>query len=251
MRLHDKVVVITGAGNGIGAAFARRFAAEGAHVVLGDREADAVHAVAAAAGGVAAAGDMTAESDVNALAELAMTTHGRVDLWFSNAGISAPKTPGVIPDDAQWDRMWRLHVMAHVYAARAVVPAMLARGDGYLLQTVSRVALGTHPDKAAYAVTKHASLALGEWLAAHLRPRGVRVSCFCPGAMRTRMLLANDFAPDDPKLARALTPEQVADLVVVGIAEERFLILTPDANLRPVAARADDYDGWLDSLVRF
>jgi NAD(P)-dependent dehydrogenase (short-subunit alcohol dehydrogenase family) len=247
LQLNEKVVVITGAGSGIGEGCARRFAEAGARVVLADIQADQVHAVAKSVGGIALAGDTTREADVQAIGSLAMSTYGRVDMWFSNAGISSPKRPGEIPADEVWERMWRLHVMAHVYAARAVLPSMLERGDGYLLQTVSRVALGIHPGKAAYSVTKHASLALGEWLATHYRPRGIKVSCFCPGAMKTKMLLANDYAADDPVLAKALSPEQVADLLVTGIAAERFLILTPDASLRPLAARVTDYDAWLDS----
>jgi NAD(P)-dependent dehydrogenase (short-subunit alcohol dehydrogenase family) len=247
LQLRDKVVVITGAGSGIGEGCARRFADGGAHVVLADIMAEEVQAVAMATGGVGLGADMTREEDVRAVASLAESTYGRVDIWFSNAGISSSKRPGEIPADAEWERMWRLHVMAHVYAARAVLPSMLERGDGYLLQTVSRVALAVHPGKAAYSVTKHASLALGEWLAIHYRPRGIKVSCFCPGAMRTPMLLANDLAADDPVLERALSPEQVADLLIAGIAEERFLILTPDASARPLAARATDYEAWLDS----
>jgi NAD(P)-dependent dehydrogenase (short-subunit alcohol dehydrogenase family) len=247
LQLKDKVVVITGAGSGIGAGCARGFAAEGAHVVLVDIGAAEVQVVAQATGGAGLAADMTREADVRAVASLALSTYGRVDLWFSNAGISSSKRPGQIPGDEEWDRMWRLHVMAHVYAARAVLPSMLGRGDGYLLQTVSRVALAVHPGKAAYSVTKHASLALGEWLAIHYRPRGIKVSCFCPGAMRTPMLLANDFAADDPVLRRALSPEQVAHILVAGIAEERFLILTPDSSVRPLAMRAKDYEAWLDS----
>ncbi len=246
MQLRDKVVVITGAASGVGAGCATRFADEGAHVVLADIQASGVHARAKAIGGVGLAADMTREEDVRALASLAESTYGRIDIWFSNAGISSPRRPGELPDDDEWERMWRLHVMAHVYAARAVLPSMLARGDGYLLQTVSRVALAAHPGKAAYSVTKHASLSLGEWLAIHYRPKGIKVSCFCPGAMKTPMLLANDLARD--RYERALSPEQVADLLVAGIAEERFLILTPDASLQPLAARAADYDAWLDSI---
>jgi NAD(P)-dependent dehydrogenase (short-subunit alcohol dehydrogenase family) len=250
MQLKHKVAVITGAGNGIGAAFATRFAREGAHVVLTDVEADAVEAVAEQVGGLAVPGDMTLEADVRAVAQAAETEFGRVDVWFSNAGISAPRRPGELPDDAEWQRMWELHVMSHMHAARAVLPGMLERRHGYLLQTVSRVALAAHPGKAAYSVTKHASLALGEWLAMHYRHRGVAVSCFCPGAMRTRMLLANDLPEDDPSLRRALSPEGVADLLVAGIAAERFLILTPDASVRPFAERAKDYDAWLEKEGR-
>jgi short-subunit dehydrogenase len=137
-----------------------------------------------------------------------------------------------------------------VYAARAVLPAMVERGDGYLLQTVSTIALSTQPDKASYSVTKHAALALGEWLALHYRPRGVKVSCFCPGAMMTRMLLSNNFPPDHPVLQQAMTPEQVADLLVRGIDNERFLILTDESDVDALKAKAEDYDDWLNRQLQ-
>jgi short-subunit dehydrogenase len=127
---------------------------------------------------------------------------------------------------------------------------MVERGDGYLLQTVSSVALSTQPDKASYSVTKHAALALGEWLALHYRPRGIKVSCFCPGPMMTRMLLSNDFPADHPVIEQALTPEQVADLLVRGIDSERFLILTAESDVDALRAKADDYDGWLNHQLR-
>ena len=247
MNLAGKVAVITGAGGGIGVGFARRFAAEGARVVLGDIS-EQVLAVASEVGGVGRVGDMTIEADVQALYALAEQTHGRIDIWFSNAGIATPRRPARIPADDEWDRMWRLHVMAHVFASRAVLPTMLERGDGYLIQTVSRVALGAHPGKAAYSVTKHASLALGEWLAIQFRPRGVKVSCFCPGAMQTPMLLANLQSDDDPRYASALTPEAVADILVRGMEAEKFLITTPDAGTAPLEARVADWDAWLGSL---
>jgi short-subunit dehydrogenase len=127
---------------------------------------------------------------------------------------------------------------------------MVERGDGYLLQTVSSVALSTQPDKASYSVTKHAALALGEWLALHYRPRGIKVSCFCPGPMMTRMLLSNDFPTDHPVLEQALTPEQVADLLVRGIDRERFLILTGETDVDALRAKAEDYDEWLNHQLR-
>ena len=247
MKLKDKVVVITGAGNGIGEGFAHRFSAEGAHIVLVDKDADAVRAVAKATGGLGVGADMTIEDEVVNVVRIAESEHGPVDIWFSNAGISTPRLPGVIPANDEWEGMWHLHVMAHLYAARALLPQMVERGDGYLLQTLSKVAIGTHVSKAAYAVTKHAGLALGEWLAIHYRPRGVKVSCFCPGAMRTPMLLRNDFESDDPKLVNALSPEQTADIVVKGIDSERFLILTNEKDVQPFADRANDFDAWLNS----
>jgi NAD(P)-dependent dehydrogenase (short-subunit alcohol dehydrogenase family) len=250
MQLRDKVVVVTGAGNGIGEAFAHRFTAEGARVVISDVESDAVDKVTKATGSVGMVADMTIEEKVQELADLAVDTYGKIDLWFSNAGVAGPPRPGHLPANEVWQMMWQLHVMAHVYAARAVLPAMVERGDGYLLQTVSSVALSTQPDKASYSVTKHAALALGEWLALHYRPRGIKVSCFCPVPMMTRMLLSNDFPTDHPVLEQALTPEQVADLLVRGIDRERFLILTGETDVDALRAKAEDYDEWLNHQLR-
>src|SRR5690606_24723023 len=141
-------------------------------------------------------------------------------------------------------------VMSSVYAARAVLPEMVERGEGYLLQTASGVAFGLQLDKATYSVTKHASLTLCEWLAAHYRPKGVRVSCFCPGPMNTRMLRSNEFGDDHPVMKMALTPEQVADLLVRGIDAEKFLILqSGPADAAPMLLpKAQDYEAWLDGL---
>lgn len=135
--------------------------------------------------------------------------------------------------------------MAHLRAAREVLPAMLDRGDGYLIQTASVVALATQPDKAAYSVTKHAALALAEWLAKTYGPRGIKVSCFCPGPMLTPMLLSNDFPPDHPVLTVAATPDEVADRLVHAIDDERFLILDSALGLESLAAKASDYEKWI------
>ena len=248
MRLGGKVVVVTGSGHGIGEAFAHRFTAEGARVVVTDIDAEATDRVAAAIGSVGLAGDITAEDTVRAVADVARGTYGEIDVWYSNAGMSGPREPGEIQDDARWEQAWNLHVMSHVYAVREVVPAMLERGDGYLLQTASIVSLSAQADKASYSVTKHAALALAEWLAISYRPRGIKVSCFCPGPMLTRMLLSNEYPPDHPVMKTALTPAQVADLLVGAIDAERFLILDNDAALDALRARADDYDGWINRM---
>lgn len=245
MELGGKVAVVTGAGNGIGEAIARRFAAEGAKVVITDIEPDAVARVSGELGVPGIAVDITAEASVQQVAKLARDSHGEIDVWLSNAGVAGPRDPDGLQDDATWDLQWRLHVLAHLYAARAVLPSMLARGDGYLLQTASSVALASQPDKLAYSVTKHAALALSEWLAVHASPRGVKVSCFCPGPMLTRMLAANGFPDDHPAITAALTPEQVADVVVRGITDERFLILTRPGSEQALAEKAADYDAWI------
>jgi NAD(P)-dependent dehydrogenase (short-subunit alcohol dehydrogenase family) len=249
MQLAGKVVVVTGSGNGIGEAFVHRFAAEGAKVVVTDIESDAVDRVASAVGTVGLAVDITREESVVAVANLARQTYGEIDVWFSNAGYSGPAQPGDLQDNDIWDKTWHLHVMSHVYAARAVLPSMIERGDGYLLQTASIIALSTQPDKVTYSVTKHAALALAEWLAVHNRPKGVKVSCSCPGPMNTRMLRSNGFPEDHPVMKMALTPAQVAQILVDGIAAERFLTLPPGTTAQSLVNKGTDYDAWLDSTA--
>jgi NAD(P)-dependent dehydrogenase (short-subunit alcohol dehydrogenase family) len=249
MKLQDKVVVVTGSGNGIGEAFARRFTGQGAKVVVTDVDAGAVERVAGELDTVGLAVDITEEANVQAVADLARRTYGEIDLWYSNAGYSGPRQPGELQGNDQWNLMWNLHVMAHVYAVRAVLPSMLERGDGYLLQTASSVALSTQVDKVTYSVTKHAALALAEWLAVQFRPQGIKVSCFCPGPMMTQMLRSNDFADDHPVMAMAWSPEQVADLLVEAIDAERFLVQThPEQGVAALAAKAQDYDAWIDQM---
>ncbi len=252
MNLDGKVAVVTGSGNGIGAAIARRFAAEGARVVVTDIEPEAVARVADEIGTVGLAADITAPGSVRAVADLARGSFGEVDLWLSNAGVAGPRQPGELQEDSLWELMWRVHVLSHLEAAREVLPSMISRGDGYLVSTASSVALATQPDKAAYSVTKHAALALAEWLAVQYRGLGVKVSCFCPGPMLTRMLLANGFEPGHPALDAALTPEQVADVVTAGIGAERFLITTRPGTEQALSDKGADYDGWIgQAAARF
>jgi NAD(P)-dependent dehydrogenase (short-subunit alcohol dehydrogenase family) len=215
-------------------------------VVVVDLEAAAAERVAGEVGGLPAAGDMRVEADVHRVIDEARAAYGDIDVWFSNAGYSGEPQPGVIPPDAIWDGAWTLHVMAHVYAARALLPSMVARGDGYLLQTASEVALSTHQDKVAYAVTKHAALALSEWLAIHFRPRGVKVSCFCPGPMLTPMLLSNGWPPDHPAMVQAMPTEEIAEIVTRGIEEERFLIVARPQRLEELRAKGRDYEEWIN-----
>lgn len=250
MELAGKVAVVTGSGHGIGAAIAKRFAAEGAKVLVTDIDEQATRSVAEEIGTVGLAADVTVESEVQRVAAFAQERLGPVDVWHSNAGIAGPREVGELQPDSLWDAMWRLHVMSHVFAARAVLPGMLARGDGYLLATASNTALSIQVEKLAYSVTKRGALALSEWLAINFRHKGVKVSCFCPGAMRTRMLADNGFAPDSPALSNACTPEQVADIIVNGIREEKFLILTNQDDVHVLDEKSADYDGWLDTKLR-
>lgn len=250
MNLAGKNAVITGAGNGVGAGLARRFIAEDARVVIADMDAAATENIVHELDCVGMSCDVTDERAIEKLAELATNAYGPIDIWVSNAGISGPPLPGELPGNDTWDAMWNLHVMAHVYAVRVVLPSMVDRGTGYLFQTVSKAALGSQPDKVAYAVTKRAALALGEWLAVHCRPRGVAVSCFCPGAMLTQMLLANGFPADSAAMQTAKSTDEVAEIVVRGMEREQFMIVTDDADLEPLSERFVDFDAWLNRIPR-
>lgn len=250
MKLRDKVVVITGSGGGIGAACARRFAEEGAKIVVTDVDPEGVEQVTKDLDTVGLAVDITVDANVAAVAELARRTYGAIDIWFSNAGYAGPPRGGDLSDDGLWQLNWQLHVMSHVYAAREVLPTMLDRGDGYLLQTASVVALALHADKPAYSVTKHAALSFSEWLAATYRPRGIKVSCFCPGPMLTPMLMADGTPPDHPIVKTAATPEQMADRLVGAIDAERFLILDSPLGQDCLTAKATDYEQWVLDMAR-
>jgi NAD(P)-dependent dehydrogenase (short-subunit alcohol dehydrogenase family) len=250
MKLKDKVAVVTGGGNGIGRALCRRFAAEGARgVVVADLEGDAAAAVAEEIGGIAVATDVRREADLQRAVARATEVYGAIDLFCSNAGIFTPG--GVeVPDD-DWERIWEINVRAHVYAARAVLPGMLARGEGYLLQTASAAGLLTQIGSAPYAVTKHAAVALAEWLAVTHGDAGIKVSCLCPQGVRTRMLMGDDLSSTENFLfAGSVSPEEVADAVVQGLERERFLILPHPEVAEYFRRKADDYDRWLRGMRR-
>ena len=249
MLVTGKVVVVTGGGNGIGRALCRRFAVECAKtVVVIDLDAGAAERVAAEIAGMAIAADVSREDDVKRVVAQTIERHGPIDLFCSNAGIAVDgdeQTP-----DGDWQRCWEVNVMAHVFAARAVLPRMLARGEGYLLQTVSAAGLLTHPGSASYAVTKHASLAFAEWLSMAYGDRGIRVSALCPQGVRTEMLQRASVGGRTFLVDSAVAPEQVADDVVKGIADERFLILPHPEVADYFRRKASDYDRWLRGMRR-
>jgi NAD(P)-dependent dehydrogenase (short-subunit alcohol dehydrogenase family) len=250
MKLQGKVVVVTGGGNGIGRALCRRFAAEGARgIVVADLEAGAAEAVAAETGGIAVQTDVRREEDIVRAAARATEAYGPIDLFCSNAGIGIPGGVEALDDD--WQRIWEINVRAHVYAARAVLPAMLARGRGYLLQTASAAGLLTQIGSAPYAVTKHAAVALAEWLAMTHGDAGIKVSCLCPQGVRTRMLMGDDMSSTANFLVEgSVSPEEVAEAVVKGLEEERFLILPHPEVAEYFRRKADDYDRWLRGMRR-
>jgi NAD(P)-dependent dehydrogenase (short-subunit alcohol dehydrogenase family) len=247
MELRDKVIVVTGGANGIGRALCRRFAAEGARgVVVADLDETAAASVAGEINGLAVATDVSVEADVIHLVARATERYGDIDLFCSNAGIGIDG--GADVSDSDWQRIWQINVMAHVYAARSVLPRMLERGEGYLLQTASAAGLLSQIGSAPYSVTKHGALAFAEWLAITHGDAGIKVSCLCPQGVRTNML---ETARGGAFLREgALDPEQVADSVVKGLAEERFLIL-PHAEVAEFFRRkADDYDRWIRGMRR-
>jgi NAD(P)-dependent dehydrogenase (short-subunit alcohol dehydrogenase family) len=249
VKVADKVVVVTGAATGIGRALARRFDAEGAGaVVVADIDAAGAEAVAGEIGGHAVKTDVSREADIIRLVEAATERYGAIDLFCSNAGIMIEG--GVdTPDDA-WQSIWSINVLAHVYAARAVLPGMLARGRGYLLQTVSAAGLLSQIGSAPYAVTKHAALALAEWISITYGDRGIGVSVLCPQGVRTNMLLRPRPGGESFLVAGALEPEQVADAAVQGLADERFLILPHPEVAEYFQRKASDYDRWLRGMRR-
>ena len=248
MTLKDKVTVVTGAANGIGRAMARRFAAEGAKVVVVDIEGEAAKAVASEISADCYAVNVASESEIQAMVDSVLLKHGRIDLFCSNAGIGVEGTCGVPNHD--WERIWEINVMSHVFAARIVLPGMLARGEGYLLQTVSAAGLLTQIGSAPYAVTKHAALALAEWLSITYGDKGIKVSALCPQGVKTRMLENAEFGGGTFLLEGALDPEQVADAVVKGLAEEHFLILPHPEVAEYFRRKAGDYDRWLRGMRR-
>ncbi|HZS39997.1 MAG TPA: SDR family oxidoreductase [Polyangia bacterium] len=250
MKLADKVVVVTGGGAGIGRAMVRRFAAEKPRaLVVADRDPAAAEAVAREVGGVAVACDVSREAEIVALVARAKEAHGAIDLFCSNAGISV--SGGVEAPDEEWRRIFDVNVMAHVWAARALLPDMLARGSGYLLNTASAAGLLSMVGAAPYAVTKHAAVALAEWLAMTYGDRGVRVSCLCPLYVNTELLrgaLSDAAGASIRATGTVIEPEQVADAVVAGLDAERFLILPHPEVATYFQRKAGDYDRWLGSM---
>jgi NAD(P)-dependent dehydrogenase (short-subunit alcohol dehydrogenase family) len=252
--VRDAVAVVTGGASGIGRALAERFAAEGARAVLVlDRDGTAAEQVAATlpgSSGTTAAGyrlDVTDEAQVARTVGLIEERYGPIDLWCSNAGIIA--RPG-LGTDADWSGAWAVHVLAHLYAARHVLPRMLARDHGHLLVTASAAGLLTEADVAPYAVTKHGSVALAEWLAIQYGGAGVGFSCLCPQAVRTPMVAGATAQSTTLAAGPVLEPTQVADAVVAALAAGRFLILPHPEVADYERRRAADRDRWLSGMRR-
>ncbi len=258
MELDGRVMVVTGGGSGIGEALARAFAGAGAaHVVVADLDGDAARRVAAGIGGSAVEIDVRAEGAIEELVAVTEAEHGPIGVFASNAGYV---TVGGLEDtDERIQHMWEVHVLAHVRAARAVVPRMAANGGGYLLNTASAAGLLTQVGSLAYSVTKHAAVALAEWLAITHHHQGIRVSVLCPQAVRTNIVANSPDAADmgggdlDTGVASVdgvVEPDEVAELCLQAMREERFWVLPHPEVAEYVRRKSTDIDRWLAGMRR-
>ena len=258
MELRDRIVVVTGAASGIGRALCLRFAQEGAAgVVVADLDAQGGERVAAEVDGLAVPTDVSREAAVQSLVKQAIGRFGRIDLFCSNAGIAVggglgEGSSGPFAPDDDWQRSWDVNLMAHVYAARAVLPDMLERGEGYLLQTASAAGLLTDMSACAYSATKHAAVGFAEWLSIAYGDAGIKVSCLCPQGVRTPMLAgaAAALGGGAHLVPGAIEPEEVAQAVVEGLAREDFLILPHPEVQQYVQRKASDHGRWIGGMRR-
>ncbi len=247
MDIAGKNIVITGAASGIGRALARCFKAEGAAgLCLADLDRDGVAEVARELGAIAQPTDVSREADVQALVNTAEAELGSIDVFCSNAGIAQMGDEFASNDD--WQRNWDIHVMGHVFAARAVAPKMIERGRGYLVNTASAAGLLSHVHSATYSVTKHAAVALGEWLSINYGERGIKVSVLCPQAVRTAMTVGREGGV--ASLDGMMEPDVLAECVVQTMAREEFLILPHPEVLDYLQRKTADYDRWLQGMRR-
>jgi NAD(P)-dependent dehydrogenase (short-subunit alcohol dehydrogenase family) len=240
--------VVTGGGNGIGRALARKLAAAGARVVVNDLDPGTAAAVAAETGGWAAPADVSTEEGVRDVIAAAREHVGEIEIYCSNAGVAA--VTGEDSTEEMWQRSWDVNVMAHVRASRELIPGWLARGSGCLVVTASAAGLLTMLGTAPYSVTKHAAVGYAEWLAATYGHRGLRVHCLCPQGVRTGMLAASGRAGDVVLQQAVIEPEAVADAVWDGMTDGRFLILPHPEVAGYYALRAGDTDKWLHGMNR-
>ena len=251
MNIKGKVVVLTVGASGIGRALCERFARDGARgLVVADLDEAKAQQVAGATGGLAMRVNVADEAEVQALVQRATASFGQVDLFCSNAGIILRRDEDA--PNADWQRHWDVNVMAHVYAARAVLPQMIKRGEGYLLHTVSAAGLLSQVNAAPYSVTKHAALGFAEWLSIAHGAQGIRVSVLCPQGVLTPMLRGAEAQGERPSFLAdgALTAEQVAQCAVEGLRDERFLILPHAEVLGFFQRKAADYERWLRGMRR-
>jgi NAD(P)-dependent dehydrogenase (short-subunit alcohol dehydrogenase family) len=253
MRIDNAVVVITGAANGIGYALAKRFKAQGVRgLALADLDARKIAAVSKEIGALGFACDVSQESDIQRVVRETEAAFGPIDLFCSNAGIGLadpdPNNAASAPD-ADFQRSWNIHLMAHVYAARALLPQMIARGSGYFLNTVSAAGLLSQIGSATYSASKHAAIGFAECLAITHRDQGIKVSVLCPQAVRTAMI-GNEPEKGSASVDGIISPEEVAEAVIEGLAAERFLILPHPVVAGYMQRKTADYDRWLGGMSK-
>lgn len=253
MEVKDKVIVVTGGGNGIGRALCEQFHRQGARLVaVVDLEKDSAEQVAKDIGGMAFGVDVTDEIQLSAMIAEVEAVHGYIDLICSNAGVifgdGEPWWATSAPNE-KWKLCWEVHVMAHVYAARAALPKMIERGSGYFMNTVSAAGLLNQIGDAAYTTTKHAAIGFAESLSITHGDEGIKVSVLCPQAVATRMAdQMKDTSSNVASVDGVITAEEVAESVIAGLAEEQFLIL-PHPEVEGYRQRkAENYDRWLAGM---
>lgn len=245
MEISNRTVVVTGAASGIGRALAKSFAQSGARAVIcADVNGDGAQETADSINGIAYTVDVSKEEQIRSLIEATETDHGSIDIFCSNAGIAIEGGPEV--DNEQWQRIWDINTMSHVWAARHVVPKMIERGCGYLLNTSSAAGLLSQIGSAPYAVTKHAAVGLAEWLALTYGDQGIRVSVLCPQAVRTEMTRGLEDAV--ASIDGMLDPEPVAEACLQAIRDERFLVLPHPEVLQYMRNKTNDYDRWIAGM---
>lgn len=245
MQVEGRIVVVTGAASGIGKALAERFHKEGAKlVVCADLDGPGAEATAASVDGLAVTTDVSREEDIAALIEQVETDHGPIDLFCSNAGIGIGG--GAEVNDEKWDLIWKINVMAHVWAARHLIPRMIERGGGYLLNTASAAGLLSQVGSAPYAVTKHAAVGLAEWLALTHGDDGIKVSVLCPQAVRTKMTANNEDGV--ASINGMMAPEEVAEACVRALDAETFLVLPHEEVVTYMQNKTRDYDRWIGGM---
>ncbi len=249
MEVQDKIIVVTGAASGIGKALTARFKAEGAkQIVAVDLNEAGAAATADEHACVAMAADVSREDDIIRVIDETEEKIGPIDLFCGNAGIGMGMDLAA-PND-EWQRSWDVNVMSHVYAARHLVPKMVARGGGYFLNTASAAGLLNQIGGAAYGVTKHAAVGFGEWLAITYAHQGIKVSLLCPQAVRTAMTAGASDATSAASTDGMMEPAELADCVIEGLREERFLILPHPQVLEYMRRKTADYDRWIGGMNR-
>ena len=252
MDVRGKVIVITGGGSGIGRALAVRFHAEGAkHIALADLNEAGASETARMVGGSSMRCDVTYESDIAQLVADTESRAGQIDLFCSNAGVIDPDPDfdnAASAPDAAWTRAWSVHVMAHVYAARAVLPGMIERRSGWLMNTVSAAGLLSQIGAAVYGTTKHAAIGFAESLAIAHKDHGIGVSVLCPQGVATPLVTGKSFSGAD--VDGVLTAEEVADSALAGLRAGQFVILPHPAVAGYMKLKAENYDRWIGGMAK-